>query len=68
LSTALLQKANIRLLKNYLRCHYGVENRLTMLIYTHKLRLLADFRLVLAASNTFFSSLIKTCWMESATV
>jgi hypothetical protein len=47
-----------RLLKNYLRCRYGVKNRLRMLIYNCKLRFFACFCLVSAASPTFFNSLL----------
>jgi hypothetical protein len=48
-----------RLLKNYLRCHCGVKNGLKMLIYFSKLRFCGHFCLALAASPTFFNSLLN---------
>jgi len=45
-------------MKNYLRGHRGVKNRLKMLIYNCKFRFLACFCLALAASPTFFNSLL----------
>jgi hypothetical protein len=53
-------------LKNYLRCHRGVKNRLKMLIYSSKLRFLACFCLALAASQTFSSGSLKSFFQEKS--
>ncbi|SDW37697.1 hypothetical protein SAMN05216309_11152 [Nitrosomonas europaea] len=63
-----LRRAFKESLKNYLRCHFCVKNRLKMLIYyvyfTRRQRLALRASLELTASSTFFRGSLTTGFAE----